>query len=144
MAQYDEMEATRMRLYSPGALTRMRAVVAEIQAETKRDALDSFALGVRYAEVEALRRRISEDERSAIAATVALLTPAQKLKLDALTEAMRLRPIIEETRSARLLGSRCRDVGYLIFEDGMPREFSLFFFYMGDCPDKRALEELPK
>jgi hypothetical protein len=144
MAQYDEMMETRIRLWSGAELTRMRAVVAEIHEETRRDVLDSFALGVRYAEVEALRRKMSEDERKLTAASVALLTPAQRVKLDALTEAMRLRPTIEETRSAELLGSRCNENVYLIFENSLPRSFGLFRTYLGDCPDKRALEELPQ
>jgi len=141
-AQYESMLEARKRFWDGAALTRMMAVVAEIREETARDLIDPTALGVRYAEVEAIRRKISENGRNLTAASVELLTPGQRVKLDALREAMGLRPIIDEARSFELLGSRCRESVYLIV--GRTVGFSLFRNYLGDCPDKRALEELPK
>jgi hypothetical protein len=63
---------------------RMSEVQLEIAVETAKTPLDPAALGVRYAEVEAIRREIAERGDALVPANVAVLTEAQKVKLKAL------------------------------------------------------------
>jgi diaminopimelate decarboxylase len=129
--------------YQGFAIERMRTVVQEIGEETARPVLDATALGLRYAEVEAIRRQSSESLRRLNTQNLMLLTAAQRVKYDALEEAMRLLSTVEDARSVELLGSRCREIYFLFLNDGGGIGVALFRAYFGDCPDQRALEELP-
>lgn len=82
---------------------RMYEVQFEIAGETARSPLDPGALGVRYAEVEAIRREIVERSKKLVAENVALLTPAQTIKLKALEDALKLVNTGCEARSIGLL-----------------------------------------
>ena len=86
---------------------RMYEVQFEIAGETARSPLDPGALGVRYAEVEAIRREIVERSKKLVAENVALLTPAQTIKLKALEEALKLVNTGYEARSIGLLADDC-------------------------------------
>ena len=86
---------------------RMYEVQFEIGVETAREPLDPAALGVRYAEVEAIRREIAERNAKLIAANLAVLTPAQVVKLKALEEAMKLAPTGSEAQALKLLPDSC-------------------------------------
>jgi len=89
---------------------RMFEVRFEILAETAREPLDPAALGVRYAEVEAIRREIAERNTKLIAENVAVLTPAQAVKLKALEEALKLVSTGGEAQSVKLLPDACSGV----------------------------------
>ena len=89
---------------------RMFEVQSEIFAETAREPLDPAALGVRYAEVEAIRREIAERNTKLIAETVAVLTPAQAIKLKALEEALKLVSTGGEAQWVKLLTDACSGV----------------------------------
>jgi hypothetical protein len=82
---------------------RVFEVQFEIGIETARSPLDPAALGLRYAEVEAIRREIAEREKQLLPANVAVLTPAQVTKLKALEEAMKLVSTGNQAQSVRLL-----------------------------------------
>ncbi|MBL8240074.1 MAG: hypothetical protein JNM66_21820 [Bryobacterales bacterium] len=82
---------------------RVIQVQMEIGIETARSPLDPAALGVRYAEVEAIRREIAEREKAVLAENVAVLTAAQVTKLKALEEAMKLVSTGNAAQSVRLL-----------------------------------------
>ena len=135
-----KMEANRQE-YAVNGIERIRDVTREIAEETARPVLDSLALGVRYAEVEALRRMISEGDRKLNAANLALLTPVQRLKFEALMEVVRLQPTVKEAQSLQLLGQRCVQQGAYFFTGFFSIDF--FSLYLGDCRDRRTLEELP-
>jgi hypothetical protein len=120
----------------------MYAVVLELEEETARRVLDPLALGLRYAEVEAIRRKVSEDWQRLNQANQAVLNETQRVKFSALQEAVRLRATVEEARSAEILGSRCKQLGVLFVDFSQPF-FGILNVYLGDCPDRRALEELP-
>lgn len=92
---------------------RMFAVQMEIAIETARSPLDPAALGVRYAEVEAIRREIAEREKELLPANVAVLTPAQVTKLKALEEAMKLVSTGTAAQTVRLLP--CEASSYATF-----------------------------
>ena len=94
---------------------RMYEVQFEIAGETARSPLDPGALGVRYAEVEAIRREIVERSKKLVADNVALLTPAQTIKLKALEEALKLISTGYEARSIGLLADDCATGSYASF-----------------------------
>jgi hypothetical protein len=93
--------------WSSARSMRMSEVQSEIAIETAREPLDPAALGVRYAEVEAVRREITERNTKLIAANVAVLTPAQVVKLKALEEAMKLVTTSSQAQSLKLLPDAC-------------------------------------
>ena len=93
--------------WSSARSLRMAEVQSEIAIETAREPLDPAALGVRYAEVEAIRREITERNTKLIAANVAVLTPAQVVKLKALEEAMKLVVTSSQAQSLKLLPDAC-------------------------------------
>ena len=87
---------------------RMSEVQREISIETARQPLDPVALGLRYAEVETIRRVIAERDAKLIPENIAVLTDLQKMKLKALEEAMRLAETAgSEARSIRLVPDSC-------------------------------------
>jgi hypothetical protein len=86
---------------------RMYQVQFEIGIETAREPLDPAGLGVRYAEVEAIRREIAERNTKLIAANVAVLTPAQAVKLKALEEALKLVSTGNDAQTLKLLPDSC-------------------------------------
>lgn len=128
-------------------LARLRAVLAEIREETAKPELDAMALGVRYAEVESIRRLISENQARLIAQRLSVLTPAQREKQAALADALRLRPFVDAAVDASLLQPRCREYPYTVFDPLLTSNFVLIvpgtLMFLGDCPDRRALHELP-
>ena len=97
---------------------RMNTVQREITQETAKSPLDPMALGVRYAEVEAIRRELAERSAALIPANVALLTDAQKVKLKALEEALKLQSTGSEAQSLRLLPAECAISGIFGFPVG--------------------------
>jgi hypothetical protein len=99
---------------------RMFAVQMEIAIETARSPLDPAALGVRYAEVEAIRREIAEREKQLLPANVAVLTPAQVTKLKALEEAMKLVSTGSAAQSVRLLPCQENEFARLILGSVTP------------------------
>ncbi len=101
--------------WSQGRSQRMYDVQFEIGIETAREPLDPGALGVRYAEVEAIRREIAERNTKLVVENVAVLTPAQALKLKALEEALKLVSTGYEAQSVKLLPDSCSGTtGFLI------------------------------
>jgi hypothetical protein len=83
---------------------RSAQVQREIADETSRPALDPMALGLRYLELEGIRREIATEERRARTTVQAILTGAQKTKVKALEDAMKLQPLICDAQSVRILG----------------------------------------
>ena len=107
---------------------RMFEVQREISVETARQPLDPVALGLRYAEVETIRRVIAERGAKLIPDNIAVLTEQQKMKLKALEEAMRLAETAgSEARSIRLSAEPC---GGSSFGFGVPSDFASFL--LGD------------
>jgi hypothetical protein len=82
---------------------RSAQVQSEIAEETARPALDPMALGLRYLELEAIRREIATEETRTRTTVQAILTDAQKTKVQALEDAMKLQPLICDAQSARIL-----------------------------------------
>lgn len=94
---------------------RIWQVQAEISEETGKDPIDPSALGVRYMEIELICRDISKAGDDLRKSNLALLTDAQKVKLTALEEAMKLAPVYTAAQSANLLaGTRSGDFSALL------------------------------
>lgn len=76
--------------FSMQKMRRSSQVQSEIAMETARPDLDPMALGMRYRELEAIRREIATERTRAVETVQAILTTAQKQKLTVLQEALRL------------------------------------------------------
>jgi len=90
--------------YSSERQTRIRQVQAEIADETAKDTLDPNALGVRYAEVEAICREMKDRVNEYRTRNRDVLNPDQKTKLKILEDALKLAPVISEAQGGNLLG----------------------------------------
>lgn len=69
---------------------RITQVQTEIAIETAKPDLDPMALGMRYRELEAIRRETTTEKARAVETVQAILTAAQKQKLGVLQEALRI------------------------------------------------------
>jgi hypothetical protein len=78
-------------------------VQAEIVQETAKPTLDAMALGVRYLELEAIRREVGAENDKAYAEIQKVLSDAQKAKVRALVAAMQLQPVICEAQGQNIL-----------------------------------------
>ena len=83
---------------------RIARVQEELAGETASTALEPLAIGVRYVEIEAICRKVAERRIELAASTNAVLTPAQRTKVEALREAVKLVPVIQQSQSLRLIG----------------------------------------
>ena len=70
-------------------MQRQFAVQFEIAQETKRTVVDPMAIGVRYLEIETIRRELETEAKKNLSEIQALLTPNQRTKLSQLEEALR-------------------------------------------------------
>src|SRR4051812_18992037 len=82
---------------------RITQVQSEIRDETAKSPLNPSALGIRYAEVEAICRNVQEEAAATQRRSLGLLTVAQAAKLKVLDDAVKLLPVINESRSAGVL-----------------------------------------
>jgi predicted DNA-binding protein (UPF0251 family) len=89
--------------YGAQKSARMIQVQQEIAAETAKEVLDPGALGVRYAELEAIRRDLADQLQRTREKATAQLTEAQKTKLRTLDEARKLQGVIREAECTNLL-----------------------------------------
>jgi len=89
--------------WAGGKQRRMAQVQDEIAVETAREVLVAGALGIRYAEVEGIRRHIAERRKELYTLNQAVLTDAQKVKFKVLEDTMKLDPVITGARAANLL-----------------------------------------
>ena len=81
----------------------MYQVQSEIRDETAKSPLDPAALGIRYAEIETICRNVRDEAVAMQTRNLTVLTDAQKLKLKALDDAIKLQPVINEAQKAGLL-----------------------------------------
>jgi len=90
------------RIYAEKA-ARMLQVQREIVQWTNAEPLDPNQLGIRYAEMEAIRRFLRDERKRTTEKTRAVLNEMQKARLRVLEEAMKLQPRIGEAICAGLL-----------------------------------------
>lgn len=75
----------------------------EIALETAKSPLDPAALGIRYAELESIRREVNDEQGRVRTRIAAVLTEVQKSKVKALDDANRLQPVISDAMCNNLL-----------------------------------------
>jgi hypothetical protein len=80
-------------------------VLSEIAEETAREPLDPQALGIRYAEIESNCRQLKERAQRTAEKNIDLMTPVQKLRLQALEEARKLIPLISAAEASATIGT---------------------------------------
>lgn len=82
---------------------RTLQVQLEIAEETGRPALDANALGVRYLELEGIRREIAAEQRKTVEEIQRVFTTEQRTKLSALQQALTLYPTACEAIAVNVL-----------------------------------------
>ncbi len=89
--QVSEILAKNERLgqFRSSKLLRQVEVQFEIAQETGRATLDPMAIGVRYLEIETIRREIEAESKKTMTEIQTLLTSSQKAKLSTLEEVLR-------------------------------------------------------
>ena len=80
-----------LNTFRAGKLQRQFQVQAELAQETAKQTPDPMALGLRYVELEAIRRELQAEQQKTATAVQTLLT-AQKTKVAALQQALLLYP----------------------------------------------------
>jgi hypothetical protein len=75
--------------FQTSKLQRQAQLSLEIARESAKETLDPMALGIRYMELEAIRRQISDEQRKTGEQARALLNDVQKGKVGTLQEVMR-------------------------------------------------------
>lgn len=78
--------------YSLGKAQRSAQVQMEISQETAKETMDPMALGVRYLELEGIRRELAAEQQRTVTDVQNVLTPAQKTKLAALQDTLKMYP----------------------------------------------------
>ena len=84
---------------------RMAQVQAEIREWTAKDPIDAMQLGVRYAELEGIRREIADEQKKAVSKARGVLNAAQLAKLKVLEDAVKLQPLINDAVCENLMTS---------------------------------------
>lgn len=82
---------------------RMNQVRGEIAEETQKDILDPMALGLRYVEIEAIQRDLRDQLTNVRLLIRQTLNDAQRAKLKALDDAIKLQPVIGEAQCENML-----------------------------------------
>jgi hypothetical protein len=78
-------------------------VQAEISEELRKETLDPGAIGIRYAEIEAIRRDLEAQLKKTRQQAQAQLTDAQKAKVKVLEDARKLQTMIGQAECTNLL-----------------------------------------
>jgi hypothetical protein len=94
-ADYNQLASTKQ--------VRIAELQNEIAAETQKDQPDPMALGVRYAEIESIRRDLTNQLAALRDKLRASIDDAQRSKLTALNDARNLQPIVVDAQCEDLL-----------------------------------------
>jgi len=91
--------------YLAGKTLRVAQVEAELRVETLKDVIDPLALGMRYAELEAICREARDTQKKTQERARKLLTAAQLAKMQVLDQAYALLPVIAEADTVHLMNA---------------------------------------
>ena len=89
--------------FSADKQNRIRQVQTEIADETGKSPLDPNALGIRYAEIEGICREIKDKAATSQKQNLAVLSDVQKSRLNILSDALKLAPVISEAQYGNLI-----------------------------------------
>ena len=95
--------STRFLQFQGEKMQRMSQVQREIAEEMQRENPDPMALGQRYVELEVIRRELEREQRRIAEDVQALYTPAQRTKVAALQEVLRMYPMACEAVQRNLI-----------------------------------------
>ena len=84
---------------------RMALVQAEIREWTPKDPINAIELGLRYAELEVIRREIGDEQKKTVAKARGVLNAAQLVRLKVLEDAVKLQPLIDAAVCENLMNS---------------------------------------
>jgi hypothetical protein len=90
--------------WSSDKQNRVRQVQSEIADETGKSPLDPMALGIRYAEIEAICREMKDRANEYRTRNMDVINQDQKTKLKVLEDALKLAPVISEAQYGNLIG----------------------------------------
>ncbi len=104
-AQVDSIRRanTELLVFNTRKQRRTAQVQTEIQEWTQKDPIDSMQLGVRYAELETIRREMRDEAAKTATAVRKELNPAQLAKLKVLEDAVKLQPLINDAVCVNLM-----------------------------------------
>jgi len=109
-------DINRINLEYIAYFTRRQARISQVEREIRdlmvADPLDPAGLGIRYAEVEAIRRDLREQETSYRQKAVAVLKDDQKARLRVLDEVLKLQPRIQEAQCSNLMPAGGTSLGF--------------------------------
>lgn len=80
---------TSLSQFQAAKAGRQIQVRVEISQEIRKESLDPMAVGLRYVELEVIRRELEREQQKTVAAVQALLNEPQKAKVAALVQVMR-------------------------------------------------------
>ena len=108
--------------FAAGKSIRASQVQQEIAQETARPGLDPLALGLRYTELEVIRRELQDEFRRTRDRIRQALTEPQRAKLASLEAIFKLVPIYSEAASVNLVENPggFGPLGGFIFSQGIP------------------------
>jgi len=103
--QVTRLNALNLRLlqFQAEKSQRMAVVARDAQLELQKSPLDPMAVGLRYVELEVIRREIYAERRKVLEEVQGLLTAPQKTKLQSLVEILRAYPLACEAIGQNLL-----------------------------------------
>ena len=107
--------------FSSTKQARIFQVQTEITQVTQASPIDPIGLGLRYAEIEEICRELRTNAAQSQQQNRAVLTDAQKAKLQTLQDAMNLFPVIAEGQNGNLLPQRWHANFFNSFSSLSPR-----------------------
>ena len=96
---------TEAQRFQQEKFRRQAQVSFEISQEMRRDTLDPMAIGLRFVELEAIRRDIAAEQARVARDVQALLTAAQRTRIQALQDVLRTYPVACEALAHNLMSA---------------------------------------
>jgi hypothetical protein len=141
-------DINRINLEYTAYFTRRQARIGQVEGEIRdlmvADPLDPQGLGIRYAEVEAIRRDLREQEASYRQKAVAVLKDDQRARLRVLEEALKLQPRIQEAQCSNLMPGVGNALGFALSTAVISNEPVIGGTIGGIIPASRVLLCVPR
>lgn len=113
---------------------RSAQVQSELAQETTKSTPDAMALGLRYVELESIRRETDAERQKTMEGVQAVLTAPQKTRIAALQEVLRTYSLACEAVSANLLVEPWRAVAQFVRDPVPVSGFASFLLGSSACP----------
>lgn len=124
-----------LNAFGAGKVQRQIQVQIELAQETAKQTVDATALGLRYAELEVIRRELAAEQKKTAAAVQSVLTAPQKTKLAVLQQALQLYSLACQAVDQNVLDSVIQFPGNIIPANRIdPAQTSFASFLLGRVP----------